>query len=116
MASKLFDQKKFEDQLRSQLASIKVVDYSEIYEIFLKTLDAIAPIKKKIIPFNHNIFMRKALGKAIMVKSKLKNKYNKNRTEKNCDSYNYKNYKKQRKFCVSLLRKTKKDYFNDVCE
>ena len=55
--------------------------------------------------------MRKALGKAIMVKSKLKNKYNKNRTEKNCDRY-----KKQRKFCVSLLRKTKKDYFNDVCE
>ena len=111
MDSQLFDQKKFEDQLRSQLASIKVVDYSEIYEIFLKTLDAIAPIKKKIIPFNHNIFMRKAFGKAIMVKSKLKNKYNKNRTEKNCGRY-----KKQRKFCVSLLRKTKKDYFNDVCE
>ena len=43
---KVFDQKKFEDQLRSQLASIKTVDYSQFYEIFLKTLDAIAPIKK----------------------------------------------------------------------
>ena len=31
--------------------------------------------------------MSKALRKAIMVKSKLKNKYNKNRTGKNWDSY-----------------------------
>ena len=53
--------------------------------------------------------MSKALRKAIMVRSKLKNKYNKNRTEENWDSY-----KKQRNFCVNLLRKTKKDYFNDL--
>ena len=53
--------------------------------------------------------MSKALRKAIMVRSKLKNKYNKNRTEENWDSY-----KKQRNFCVSLLRKTKKDYFNNL--
>ena len=42
-----------------------------------------------------------------MVSSKLKNKYNRNRTEENWDSY-----KKQRNFCINLLRKTKKDYFN----
>ena len=53
--------------------------------------------------------MTKALRKPIMVRSKLKNKYNKNRTEENWDSY-----KKQRNFCVNLLRKTKKDYFNDL--
>ena len=106
---KVFDQKKFDNQLRSQLASIKTVDYSQFHEIFLKTLDAIAPIKKKILRFNHNLFMSKALRKAIMVRSKLKNKYNKNRTEENWDSY-----KKQRNFCVNLLRKTKKDYFNDL--
>ena len=44
-----------------------------------------------------------------MVRCKLKNKYNKNRTGENWDSY-----KKQRNFCVNLLRKTKKDYFNDL--
>ena len=48
--------------------------------------------------------MSKVLRKAIM-----KNKYNKNRAVKNRDSY-----KKQRNFCVSLQRKTKKDYFNDL--
>ena len=53
--------------------------------------------------------MTKALRKPIMVRSKLKNKYNKNRTEENWGIY-----KKQRNFCVNLLRKTKKDYFNDL--
>ena len=104
---KIFDQK-FEDQLRSQLASIKTVDYSQFHEIFPKILDAITPIKKKILRFDHNLFMSKALRKAIMVRSKLKNKYNKNRTEENWDSC-----KKQRIFCENLLRKTKNDYFND---
>ena len=87
--------------------SINAVNYSQFHEIFLKTLDAIAPIKKKILRFNHNPFMSKAIRKAIMVRYKLKNKYNKNRTEETWDSY-----KKQRNFRVNLLRKTKKDYFN----
>ena len=104
---KKFDEKKFEDQLRSQLPPIKTVDYFQFHEIFMKTLDAIAPIKKKILCFNHNPFTSKALRKAIMVRSKLKNKYNKSRTGENWDSY-----KKQTNFCVNLLRKTKKDCFN----
>ena len=66
--------------------SIKTVDYSQFHEIFRKTLDAIAPQKKKILRFNHNPFMTKALRKAIMVRSTLKNKYNKNRTGENWDS------------------------------
>ena len=76
---KAFDQNKFKDLLRSQLASMKTGDYSQIHEIFLERLDGIAPIKK-ILRLNHNPFMSKALRKAIMVMSNLKNKYNKNRT------------------------------------
>ena len=64
------------------------------------------PIKKKIMRFNNNPFMSKALRKAIMHRSKLKNFYNNYRTE---DSWA--NYKKQRNFCVNLLRKTKTEYF-----
>ena len=58
---------------------MKTGDYSQIHEIFLERLDGIAPIKK-ILRLNHNPFMSKALRKAIMVMSNLKNKYNKNRT------------------------------------
>ena len=54
-------------------------------------------------------FMTKQLRKAIMHRSRLKNVFNKNRTPKTWDSY-----KKQRNFCVNLLRKTKKEYFENI--
>ena len=53
--------------------------------------------------------MSKELRKAIMKRSQLKNRYNKNRNYEN--SYLY---KKQRNFCVSLLRKAKRNYFKNV--
>ena len=59
--------------------------------------------------FNNNPFMPKALREAIMHRSKLKNIYNKCRTEDN-----WSNYKKQRNFCVDLLRKTKTEYFQKL--
>ena len=58
--------------------------------------------------FNNNLFMSKALRKAIMHRSKLK-KHNKYRTENI-----WANYKKQRKLCVNLLRKTKTEYFQKL--
>ena len=75
----------------------------------LHSLNKHAPIKKKIMPFNNNPFMSKALRKAIMHRSKLKNIYNNYRTEDN-----WANYKKQRNFCVNLLRKTKTEYFQKL--
>ena len=41
-----------------------------------------------------------------MNRSKLKSKYHENRTDEN-----WSNYKKQKQFCVTVLRKTKKQYF-----
>ena len=53
--------------------------------------------------------MMKALRKAIMTRSRLKNLCNKKRSYANWDKY-----KKQRSFCVKLLRKTKQGYFNNI--
>ena len=53
--------------------------------------------------------MTKTLKKATMHGSKFKNIYNKKRTNDN-----WTNYKKQRNFCVNLLRKTKADYFQNL--
>ena len=58
------------------------------------------------MPFNNNPFMSKALIKAIIHRSNMKNIYNNYRTEDN-----WANYKKQRNSCVNLLRKTKTEYF-----
>ena len=48
--------------------------------------------------------MKKQLRKAIMDRSRLKNIFNKSRTPKTWDS----------NFCVNLLRKTKKEYFENI--
>ena len=53
--------------------------------------------------------MTKQLRKAIMHRSRLKNVFNKNRTTKTYDSN-----KKQHNFSVNLLRKTKKEYFENI--
>ena len=44
-----------------------------------------------------------------MLRSRLKNNFNKQRSDENWD-----NYKKQRNFCVKLLRQTKEKYFSDI--
>ena len=53
--------------------------------------------------------MTKTLRKAIVHRSKFKNIYNKKWTNDN-----WANYKKQRNFCVILLRKTKTGYYYPV--
>ena len=53
--------------------------------------------------------MTKSLRKAVMHSSNFKNIYNKTRANKDWD-----NYKKQRNFCVNLLRNTEKDYFQKL--
>ena len=53
--------------------------------------------------------MNKTLSQAFMHRSKLKNRYHKNPTEGNKMSY-----RKHRNFCVSLLKKEKKKYYNNL--
>ena len=55
--------------------------------------------------------MTKQLRKAIMHRSRLKNDFNKSRTPKAWDSY-----KKQFNFSVNLLRKTKKEYSENISD
>ena len=53
--------------------------------------------------------MNKNLSKAFMHRSKLKNKFNKNPSEINKDLY-----RKQRNYCVNLVKKKKKKYYNNL--
>ena len=70
-----------------------------------KVVDKHAPKKKKYIRGNQLPYMNKALNKAIMTRTRLKNKYFKNQNEINRNAY-----KKQRNFCVSLFRREKRKY------
>ena len=87
----------------------EIRDYDNFKEIFMKVLNQHAPTKKKLIRGNNAPFMNKILSKAFMHRSKLKNNFNKNPTKANKTLYN-----KQRNFCVSLLKKEKRKYYNNL--
>ena len=53
--------------------------------------------------------MNKSLSKSIMVRRKLKNRYNKFPTEENNGLYN-----KQRNYCTNLAKNVKNDYYNNL--
>ena len=103
------DQKKFETELKLKLNSQTNFSYSTFQVVFLEILNKIAPVKVKVLHFNNNVFMTKSLRKAIMLKSRLENNFNKQRSDENWDTY-----KKQRNFCVKVLRQTKEKYFSDI--
>ena len=74
-----------------------------------EVLNKHAPVKKKSVRANDDPFMTKALRKAIMLRTKLRNMYNKCRTR---DKWNA--YKKQRNKCVKILRQAKIDYYGNL--
>ena len=53
--------------------------------------------------------MTKKLREEVMRRSRLRNKYNKNRAYEN-----WSNYKKQHNIYTNFLKKTKADYFNNI--
>ena len=53
--------------------------------------------------------MNKTLQKAVMTRYRLRNKFLKNKTQSNETAY-----KKQRNYCVSLFRKEKKSFFENL--
>ena len=85
------------------------MNYDEFKDTFMNVLNKYAPIKEKIIRGNNAPFMNKALSKAFMERSRLKNKYNEFPREEN-----HLNYKKQRNYCVNLLKQEKKKYYSNL--
>ena len=85
--------------------------FEKFCNITLKTRDKYAPRKAKHARGNQILFMKKDLSKNIMKRSRLRNKYLNNNNEEN-----RKLYAQQRNYCVSLLRKTKKVYYENVDE
>ena len=72
-------------------------------------MDKYAPQKKSLVRANNSPFMTDELYKAIMVRSRLRNKFLKLKTMESRIKY-----KKQRNFCVSLLRKTKRKFYENL--
>ena len=72
-------------------------------------LDKQLPKKKKYVRGNQSPFMNKTLSKAFMLRTNLRNKFLRNRSNETRT-----NYVRQRNHCVSLLRKTKREYYSNL--
>ena len=97
---KNFDNNKFRSEILR--CNFDYTDLRTFKETVLNIFNKYAPIKKKYARANEAPFMTKELHKAIMKRSRLKNKFLKDRTKNN-----QKNFKLQRNFCKKLLRTTK---------
>ena len=87
----------------------EMTDYGDFEKEFLKILNKHAPTKKKVVRANDKPYITKALRKAIMFRSSLKNKYMRYKT---LDSQRA--YKKQKNYTNRLLKKEKKRYFGKI--
>ena len=63
-----------------------------------------APLKRKYIRGNNSLFINRILSKETIKRTRLRNKFFKSKSEDD-----KKNYVKQRSYCVSLFRRTKKE-------
>ena len=103
------------DEFRAELDNeilkydISNIEYQHFFNIFIETLNKHALMKVKDLRANQRKFMTKGLHKAIMKRSRLQNKFLRDRTETS-----QKEYKKQRTFCVNFLKKAKKDHFANL--
>ena len=98
---KNFENDNFREDLKKELLKFDITNapLSKFNDTVLSVLDKHAPKKLKYVRSNNCNFMTKELRKAIMNRSKLRNKFLKTRNEES--------KRRQRNLCVSLLRKNK---------
>ena len=103
------DYKKFSNDLfRNDILQVQALTDTKVYvqTNIVDIFNEYAPLKKRYVHANQVPFMNKKLGKELMTRSRLKNKFLKTKTDANRKASN-----KQRNFCVSLFRREKKSFF-----
>ena len=112
---KSFSNEGFRESLIENLKGKILGNCNQSFSSFINTcntvLDKQLPREKKYVRGNQSPFMNKTLSKAIMLRTNLRNRFLKNRSNENKT-----NYVKQRNHCVFLLRKTKKEYYSNLDE
>ena len=106
---KNFDAVKFREDIRNQILSEGKMRSDKLQEILTGTFLQHAPIKIKRLRANNAPFIDKTLSQAFLKRSQLKNKKQKNPTQENIEAF-----KKQRNLTVSLVRKARKEFFNNL--
>ena len=106
---KMFDLSKFRTELRQELKKSEGQGYFHFEVTFLRVLEKHAPMKKKVLRANDKPYMTKALRKAIMKRSTLKNKYLKDKSDESL-----KEFKKQKNYTKRLAKRERIKYFANL--
>ena len=85
--------------------------YSNFTKVFRLVLDKYTPLKVKKVRENQGPFMTKELSKAIMNKSKIRNR---NKYQKFPSRKNLLALKEVKKLCNKLIKSVKKAYFRKI--
>ena len=83
--------------------------YGNFEEIFLNCLNRHALLKKRVVRANEVPYMTKALRKAIATRSRLENRYYRNKTERSKTAY-----KKQKNSVSRLYTNEMKKYYTNL--
>ena len=112
---KHFQNENFREDLLFGLSKLNIRNnddgFTGFIETCMETVNQHAPCKQKHMRRNHLPFMNKTLSKEIMTRTRLRNRFLKNRPE---DSK--RKFTKQWNYCVSLLRKVKDEYYSNLNE
>ena len=107
---KRFESQTFESVISKKIEESRSMDFEAFKRTIVDTLDQHAPLKKKYLRANHSSFVTKELlSKAIINRSRLRNRFLKNKSVEPRMKYN-----KERNICTALLRKTKRKYYEDL--
>ena len=87
----------------------EVSSYSDFHKIFLHHLDKHAPVKTRLLRANNQPHVNKTMRKAIMIRSRLKNK-----AILSSNNQDWKGYKVQRNKVVNLNRNLKRTFLNNA--
>ena len=108
---KALDGNVFHSELRNKLYEINSADlnYDKFELVFMEHLNNHAPMKEKKVRPNNAPFMNKTLSKAVMNRSRFRNKY-----LREPNDVKKLRYKKYRNYCVRLFKKEKRRYYNNL--
>ena len=85
------------------------INYDTFEKIIIRLFNQHAPLKEKFVRANNSPFMNKTLSKAVMTRSRLRNKFIRNPIHENKV-----NYTRYRNDCTGLFRKEKKLFYNNL--
>ena len=108
---KNFDSTRFFEKLQLRHAHLDMnsLDFGSLKKCFMELLNKFPSLKAKLLRANYSKFVTKDVSKAIMLRTKLRNQFLKKRTLEARTMYS-----KQRSIYVSLVKKDKRNYYDNL--